>query len=470
MSGKLATQAQDERETFGVIVLGQSGTKVLVVPDGDRFALPSVNIPRWQRVAENLTAAVRTEWGEEIICLFEPDDLAGADGTERHYQAAEHWCATGTPKAPTRWVPVSALSADLLTGASDYLAIQRSSAQSDAEDQGSPTGPFARLGWFKELREWVEEVIEPLGFHLNRNFNQLNASPSFSLIRFETDGPALWFKAVGEPNQKEFPITCALAQLFPSYLPSVLATRPEWNGWLTREASGNLLCDVQEDAAREKAAVALAELQISSIDHGARLLQAGARDLGVNALSKMVWPFVETMPQLMERQAEIPPAPLARKELELLGGRIETALEALEALGIPETLGHLDMNPGNIIAAPGRCAFLDWAEAYVGNPFFTFQYLLEHLRRTMGAHSPIETRLIASYRQQWDSIVPRGAIDDALAISPLLAVFAYAVGSNTWQDEDRLQEPTNAGYLRSLTRRMHREASSLIERRSLCLH
>jgi ABC-type bacteriocin/lantibiotic exporter with double-glycine peptidase domain len=31
---------------------------------------------------------------------------------------------------------------------------------------------------------------------------------SFSLIRFETDGLALWFKAVGEPNQKEFGITC----------------------------------------------------------------------------------------------------------------------------------------------------------------------------------------------------------------------------------------------------------------------
>ena len=465
----MGTAIQSERETYHVIVLGRDAQEVLLVPGGDRFKLPFVEIPRSQRVAENLTAACRTEWGEEVICLFEPDDLPGADGTGSHYQAAEHWFATGIPKTPTRWVPVSALSYDSLTGASHYPAIQQSIALCSAERQESAAGPFARLGWFKELREWVEEVIEPLGFHLNGNFNQLNASPSFSLIRFETDGPVLWFKAVGEPNQKEFPITCVLSRLFPGYVPGVLATRPEWNGWLTREAPGNLLCDVHVDALWEKAAVALAELQISSIDHGARLLQAGARDLGVSALSKMVKPFVETMTQLMERQAKIPPAPLARKELELLGGRIETTLEALEALGIPETLGHLDMNPGNIIAAPGRCVFLDWAEAYVGNPFFTFQYLLEHLRRTMGPDSPIETRLAASYRHQWDSIVPRGTIDDALALSPLLAVFGYAAGSNTWQDEDRLQDQATAGYLRSLTRRMHREANELSERRSLCL-
>lgn len=465
----MVTATQSERETYRVIALGRGGKDVLLVPDGNRFMLPPVQIPRWQRVAENLTAAVRTEWGEQVICLFEPDDLPGTDGAGIRYQAAEHWIATGIPKTPTRWVFVSALSDDSLNDGSDYLAIQRSSAQCDAEDHGSLTGPFARLGWFKELRQWIEEVIEPLGFHLNGNFNQLNASPSFSLIRFETDGAALWFKAVGEPNQKEFPITCALAKLFPDYVPGVLATRPEWNGWLTREASGNLLCDVQEDALWEKAAVALAELQISSIDHGARLLRAGARDLGVRALSRMVDPFVETMMRLMERQTKTQPAPLAQSELLLLRGRIAGALELLEALGVPETLGHLDLNPGNIVASPEGCVFLDWAEAYVGNPFFTFQYLVEHLYRTMGADSPIEARLIASYCQQWDTTVPSGTIEDALAISPLLAVFAYAVGSNTWQDEERLQEPTTAGYLRSLTRRMNRGANELADRRSLCL-
>ncbi len=268
MSGELTTPEQTESETYRVVVLGQNGTEVLVVPDGDRFALPSVNIPRWERVAENLTAAVKTDWGEEVVCLFEPDASAPTGATGIHYQAAEHWRVSGNPKMPTQWAPLSVLSDDSLIGSSDYLAIQQSIALCSAEGKESPAGPFARLGWFKELREWVETVIEPMSFHLNGKFRQLNASPSFSLVRFGTEGPALWFKAVGDPNQKEFPITSTLAQLFPNYLPRILATRADWNGWLTREVAGKLLCDVQEAALWQRAAAALAARGASADNSG----------------------------------------------------------------------------------------------------------------------------------------------------------------------------------------------------------
>ncbi len=438
------------------------------MPDGDRLALPSVAIPRWQRVAENLNAAVKTDWGEEVVCLFDLDALTATNGAGIRYQATEHWCASGRPKMPTQWVPVSALSQDSVIDPSDYLATRQSSTANNAATQDSPSSPFTRLGWFNELREWVEAVIEPLGFHLNGNFRQLNASPSFSLIRFETDGPALWFKAVGEPNQKECLLTCTLAQLFPNHLPLVLAVRPDWNGWLTREVAGKPLCDVQEAALWERAAAALARLQIESIDHGVRIFTAGARDLGAPALSKLIQPFMEKMAQLMERQTKFPPPVLNRKELLLLGDRIQNAVDALEALGIPETLGHLDLNPGNIIVSPSRCAFLDWVETYVGNPFFSFQYLLEHRRHTIGTDSAAEARLIESYCAPWEQIVSRAAIIEALALVPLLAVFAYAAGSNAWEDPERLEEPATAGYLRSLTRRMNREANVLADRRSLC--
>jgi Ser/Thr protein kinase RdoA (MazF antagonist) len=210
-------------------------------------------------------------------------------------------------------------------------------------------------------------------------------------------------------------------------------------------------------------------LQIGSIDHGARVLSAGARDLGATAQSKRIQPFIEIMAQLMERQPKVPPATLGRTELLLLGDRIQSAFDAMEALGIPETLGHLDLNPGNIIVAPDRCAFLDWAEAYVGNPFFSFEYLLEHLRRTLGTASAVEARLIESYCAQWEQVVSHAAVAEALVLAPLLAAFAYAAGNNAWEHAERLQEPATAGYLRSLTRRMNREANELADRRSLCL-
>jgi hypothetical protein len=461
---------QPEHENYRVIVLSPNGKDILVVPDGNQSALPSVKVPRWQRVAENLTEAVKTDWGEEVVCLFELDDLAGTGDDGIRYQAAERWRTVAVPKVLTRWIPVEGLSKDSPISADDYLAIQRSRVQCNGSGKTSPVGPFAALGWFKELRTWIEGVLEPLGFNLNGNFRQLNASPTFSLIRFETDGPALWFKAAGEPNQREFPITCVLSRLFPGHVPGVVATRPDWNAWLMREAVGSLLSEVQGEALWEKAAAALAQLQIDSIGHGARILGAGARDVGVTALSKMVGPFVETMARLMERQTKIPPEPLSRTQLRVVGDRIQTALEALEALGIPETLGHLDLNPGNIIVSPERCVFLDWAEAYIGSPFFTFQYLLEHLRPTVGVDSALETKLVSTYRSRWEAVASRTAIEDALSLTPLLAIFAYAAGSELWRDEERMQDPVSAGYLRSLARRMHREASFLSERRTVCLY
>jgi len=469
VSGKLTTPEQTDCETYRVVVLGQSGTEVLVVPDGDRIALPSVNIPRWQRVAENLTAAVKTDWGEEVVCLFEPDASASTDATGIHYQAAEHWRVSGNPKMPTQWAPLSALSHDSPIGASDYLAIQQSIALCSAEGKESPAGPFARLGWFKELREWVETVIEPLGFHLSRNFRQVNASPSFSLARFETDGPTLWFKAVGEPNQREFAITCALAHLFPDYLPRVVAARPDWNGWLTREVAGKPLSEVQEPEIWERGAADLARLQIQSIDHGSEILRAGARDLGSAVLSKFIQPFMSVVARLMERQTKVPPPTLDRKDLSALAHSLDSALDAMDAIGTPETLGHLDLNPGNTIASENQCAFLDWAEACIGNPFFSLEYLLEHARCTFGPDSPVATELTAAYCAQWDGVVSPAAIADALAFAPLLAVFAYAAGNDVWKETERLEEPATAGYLRSLARRMHREASELADRRPLCL-
>jgi hypothetical protein len=464
----LATAEKNECEIYRVILLGQSGTEVLVAPNGDRFALPAVNIPRWQRVAENLTAAVNAEWGEEVVCLIEPDVPASANTTGTHYQAAEHWRTSGRPKVPTQWVPFSALAHDSLIGASDYLAIQQSTALCSAEGKESRSGPFARPGWFKELSEWVETVIEPLGFHLKGNFRQLNASPSFSLVRFETDGPALWFKAVGEPNLREFPITLTLAGLFPTYIPHVFAARPEWNGWLTPEVEGTSLNETQEITSWETAAVALAKLQIESISAGASVLESGAHDLGAAAMSKLVDPFLDVMRQLMEQQTKATPRALSRQELAFLGEHIQNSLRLLTMSDIPDVLGSLDFNPGNIIASKNGCKFLDWAEAYVGHPFFTFAYLLEHFRRAVAVDPKLEQQLTGSYTAQWEQLLPPAVIAESLTVAPLLAVFAYASGCGLCNQE-RLRDPENAGYLRALTRRMKREANEMFDWRSACL-
>lgn len=461
---------QSDNETYRVIVMRKPGAELLLAPKSPGFFLPEVTIPRWQRVAENLTAAVKRQWGEEVVCLFHPDtSTLGPDDNQIDYQVAEHWRHLGESEVPTRWVPVEDLRQNSFVHPSDYAVIQRSLAECDTWARDPVAGPFAQLGWFKELRKWIEGAIAPRRLHLSGNFRQLNASPSFSLIRFETDGSAVWFKAAGEPNQRELPITRTLARLFPKYLPSILAARSAWNGWLMSEVEGTNLGETTDISLWEAAASALANLQVESINSQRELVDCGAQDLRIKALRNLVSPFMDVAAELMKKQSKAPPALLGDMELRLLQERLQDALSTLGDLEIPDTIGHLDLNPGNLIVSAGRCLFLDWAEAHVGQPFFTFQYLLEHLRRMSSAHSTSEERVVTSYLAPWKQEASRNCFEEGMVLAPLLAVFAYAAGAGTWMQPERLSDPKAAGYLRSLVRRMNREANELSERRSSCL-
>jgi len=170
----------------------------------------------------------------------------------------------------------------------------------------------------------------------------------------------------------------------------------------------------------------------------------------------------------MEQQSKATPRALSRKELALLGEQIRNALRLLKTSDIPDSLGSLDFNPGNIIASKNGCKFLDWAEAYVGHPFLTFAYLLEHFRRAVTGDANLERQLTTSYTAPWKQLFSPGAIAESLTVAPLLAVFAYASGCGLCSEE-RLRDPENAAYLRCLTRRMNREVNEMRDRRWACL-
>jgi hypothetical protein len=153
-----------------------------------------------------------------------------------------------------------------------------------------------------------------------------------------------------------------------------------------------------------------------------------------------------------------------------MGAVLKDALRCLGALRIPDTLGHSDFNPGNIIVGPERCTFLDWAEAHVGHPFLTYEYFLAHLRKDYPHLAPLEGDLRAAYSRIWSSVASPEQIAQAYSFSRLVAVYAYTASSNVWRDPERLKVPGFQGYLRSLTRRMKQEADSIQRQRVECIN
>ena len=464
----MESQEQSERQICRAIVLGREGTEVLLKIPGPGFAFPVVEVPRWERLAENLTAALKRDCGCDAVCLFSPNHSSeDRDSNGKHYEVME-CLREGGRKDETVWKPIRSLTANSFQNEAEFRILEQCLHQLDRYER-DPSSPFARRGWLAELRRWTADVIRPLGLELTGPFCQYNASPSFSLVRFETNGPAVWFKAVGEPNQREFPITLKLAERFPRFIPEVLGTKPEWNGWLSREVDGQNLGETKDTTSWEQAATELARLQIESISESQAILQSGAHDLEAKCLLTAVDPFFDLVVRLMEEQPKVPPAILSRDELSLLKLRIEDALTLLEDPRIPDALGHLDLNPWNVIVSVDDCVFVDWAEAYVGHPFFSFEYLLEHFRRAVGADAALESRLASCYSAPWRQLFSGEIVAEALSLAPLAAVFAYAVGNDAWKDQQRLEDPKVAGYFRSLARRMNREAIRFADRRSPCL-
>ena len=462
------TPSDKDRESRRLIVFRfLNGTRpgVLLGFERSRHVLPQVEITCTERIAVQLTDFLKAAYGIDGISL---DALESPrwkdDGTEGYYEILESVKCRFEAPWGTAWVAIDSLGADSFCDPLDFQAIQQ--AVTFTRSSANPSGKtFAKLGWFHDLQQWIQQELGAEGLRLNGRYRQFNAGSTFCLVRFETDGTAVWFKAVGAPNTREYSVTLALARSQSRFLPEVIATRQECNGWLTREAEGTLLSECVSISQWERVTSDLAQLQIGSLHNRQEFLEAGARDLRIPALANIVEPFFQVIEELMERQTATSPARLSREQLHSLSLRVEDALGVLEKKGLPETIGHMDINPGNIIHSSSGSVFLDWAEAFVGSPLLTFEYLREHFCRTFGQDFSSEPPLVAMYLGRWRNFASEGDIWDALEAMRLVAVFAYATGNDRWMNPQKIETPSIAGYLRSLARRMEIEARRLAERR-----
>lgn len=454
-------------DAYRLIVTRRSAAEILLWSTDAGWALPLVEIPKQQRPAEHLTAAAKQSLGLASYCLL-VSRLAPRSQSEQTLTAVLE-CVNVNEKAPTEacWMPVN-IAADCCA-TEEAAPLRTALAELSAYASGAKHGPFAKSGWLKELFCWAHEQTAPLGLRLTGKFRQLNASPTFSLVWIETDDFALWFKATGEPNAHELPITALLADLFPHYVPRILGVHRSWNGWLSAETEGAPLDELTECAAWERAARALAELQIASIGKDQKLLDGGCREMGLTEAAKLIAPFLRRMGGFMRTQEKLYPAPLEASELLSLGEALEDLFSLLLNLGLPDTLGHLDCNPGNLIVSSDRCIFLDWAEACVTSPVVTFEYLRRQMERCGIAEPAADSRITAAYLRPWAAFYSEDVLRQAIALVPAVAVFLHAVSGSSWRTLDPVANPALAGYFRSLTRRMYRDAVLAAERSERCL-
>lgn len=433
-----------------LVVIERRSMRVLTTGSAMGPLLPRESIAPYTRTAESLNEAISQRYG---LCTLQ---LAHLPGSNERGCCVVHEIIRSQEAAPGALTFAELEKID----SGELNAEERALVVKIMRGEACGLGRFARLGW-------IDEMLAKAGGSEDRRFwpffRQLNQGIDFCLLNF-TDNNCrnLWFKAVGEPNTREYHLTLELTRQFPQYLPNLIDSIPEWNGWITESVAGVPLNESSNKTAWEQALAALALLQRSLMGKVGSLYEAGASDWTCARLTSLSKPFFEDARRAMRAQTSSRAKALDDEELDRLRSDVEMALITFANSGIPDTLLHGDIGHGNIILSPHGPVFLDWAETYIGHPFLTAEHLLADLERSQPELIRERSSLRRHYAESWQDYTTPEALAEITTLAPAMAAFAYSLIA--WEAQTRRSDPERAWPLiRSLLRRTKRELESRTE-------
>lgn len=423
------------------------------------WKLPRISIPRWSRAAEQLQTVIAQKWGFKAVVI---DLLEDQPGREPIAIAELHGTSQSSSSSRAgSWVNLFKLSKYEIDGAC------RATVEKLLSEGSTGRGVFSRFGWIEEAQEWIstEAAIERV--QLTGDVKQFNATAESALVRLGRRGDTpIWFKAAGDPSSSEYRVIATLTEMFPDFLPTVLATREDWKAWWMKDA-GTPLCSIHSPHVLSKAVSRLAEIQKESIGSGQYLLANGCSDMRLSVLRASIPRLMDTIDDAMAQQASGSAPRLTRARMRELESILMESCLSLESLGVPDTLLHGDISFENILVGPRGCVFIDWANAAIGNPFVTFEQLRAQLEQENDASAWLPL-LTETYCQSWLEALSRRQIECALAIAPLIAAMAYLFDQWKRLGSERSSEPKFQSYVRGLARQIDHAACEIESRQAKC--
>ena len=265
----------------------------------------------------------------------------------------------------------------------------------------------------------------------------------------------------------QFSTTALLSELAGEYLPEIIASKPEWNAWLMPAAGATIEALPAEPSELlsllECVVVSMAELQIRTVGHTQDLLRAGAFDQSVEVLATHSRQLFDYLEEAMDMQTSTRVSPIGRTRLTEIRNIFDETCGRMGEIDLPETVIHGDLSTGNLAMRGRGCRFIDWSEAYVGNPLVSLQHIL--LLNQAGSpelRALMNRVLIDRYRRVIERECDRASIDEALVYMPLLAAASTLYGRGDWIETTSQERGRSHAYARSLARYMDRAASDPI--------
>jgi hypothetical protein len=411
------------------LVLPRADGTILMVPDGDTWALPSIEAERriWWRSAFEVDRLLQTELGPGLLSLrcLSRDDTA----TASHIYVAEDLDGSFSPSGHA-WINGDTLGDVALTIPGHRSVI---SAVLDELRSGLRPGraPWWKPGWFASARQWLERWVVESGEVLFEPIERYYNWPLSSIVRAHTHSDIFYLKAttrlLGMADEPD--LTARLAAMFPGRVPEPLAVDRE-RGWLLLRRFGDTIRTVADDV-KLAALLEFTQMQLQSIQHIEELLEAGCPDRRLA--------IIETQAiQLSETVSTSPVLNAAEVEsLRVALPRLVEACRALSEFSVPSTLVHGDLFGNNIACPEGRFLYVDWGQACVSHPFFDAIHLMD-----MDDIDSAEAR--DSYLAQWTAYEPMDRLVQAWELAQPLT-FLLELMVRYYLGTERGFEPEETG-------------------------
>ncbi|HEX3005481.1 MAG TPA: phosphotransferase [Angustibacter sp.] len=353
--------------------------------------------PWWPDV-EPVVQAVRERWGLDVQVLRV---LSGHSRTAAANGAAEGGVVT-------------------------YLAQVRDDAR-QAPLRPAPTGladaalaaeplraPWAQPGGPRRIASWADEVLAARGTPRTGAVEQVKTWNLSSILRLPTDAGPVWCKSVPPFFAHEASVIEHVGRRHAALVPQVLAAEPSTGSMLLADVPGTDQWNAPHERLLEMVDTVV-DLQWESVAQVGELRALGLPDWRGAALVAAV--------TALSRRADV--------RAELTGeqcGRLDALVDALPALerelehsGLPDTLVHGDLHPGNWRHGAGGLVLLDWGDSGVGHPLLDGPAFLERV--------PGDRRgeVLEAWAARWRHHVPQADVERAAQLVRPLAALRQAL-------------------------------------------
>jgi len=371
--------------------------------------LPPVPVgsPWWPDVGPVVDAAAARGVAVRVLRLLEADGQAPRDGHVA-YLAELLSPPTG------RLLPVP-----------DHLA-----ALATREDPRRAR--WARPGGVADVLSWADGVLHGAGTPRTGPAVQVKSWNLSSVLRLPTARGPVWCKSVPPFLAHEGAAIAAVATTHRELVPVLLGSRREPGG------SGTVLLDDVPGEDRWEAPLpvlvrmvrAWVDVQAAWAGRAQELLAAGLPDRRTPALLDAVLAVIGRE----DVRAELAPDEVTA--LDRLAAGLPGVLRELDACGLPPTLVHGDLHPGNWRGPGDELVLLDWGDSGVGHPLLDLPAFLTRV--------PDEGRrsVLAAWADAWRERAPDADPDRAVHLVAPVAELVRAVVYRTFLDGIEASERT----------------------------